>query len=106
MDHNVRITADGGCKVRIVGKRESKMPDIFCRVDGFCHGADGRCFYKMFFWFSFNLLKEYVQILRRNFSATDREVITNSTNEYSQLFYFLRIGNIMNTVDERRLTCG
>ena len=41
VNHHIRIAADGGCEMRIVGESQTVVPDVVGRIYGFGHRADG-----------------------------------------------------------------
>ena len=64
MHEQIRVATDGRGKVRVVLEGESKVPDIFHRVNCLCHGAQCCRVHKVLLWCSQHLDEESVELGR------------------------------------------
>ncbi len=81
------------------------MADILCRITCFLHRADCQCFNQIFFRFIMYFIQQTVQVAGDiDLTAAFRfHLITEAADKGGKILQFIRIGQIVDTVDKRFL---
>src|SRR3989344_8119587 len=103
MNQHVRVAAYRGGKVRVVPKGQTEVPDVFGRVNGFCHGSQRCGANKMLLGLSLDIFKELGNIACIRLLLFRGKLMPNRSDKGRELSYPVFFWVIMDAVEEYQI---
>ena len=103
MDDQIRIAPDRRREVRVAGRREAEVAQVFRRVARLLHRPQHQHRDRLFFGLSVDLLEQLLEMARPQRVGRSGQAVAEPRNEFLELRDLEDVGLFVDAVERRRL---